>query len=331
MNYNNLIISFLLLIIPLILLVLCYRNYMINYCNNDIKCLQDKLIINLEKMTNEVKRKRENIEKKIEKTFKKDNISNEEDEVIEGFFGGLTSWFSGSTPTNILISPNNVPNTLNIQNIPIKSSTFPPKEIQGNTEDFKDSNNSELLQQINNKVNNKLVENKNKLIENKKEKEEKKILIDNTSKKIEKLTNSSSINNDLKKIFGKCQFYNDQCPTDYQELGNFSISGMSSNTILACGNVENIKPAHAIAQIKNNSVYEIHVTDPGHGYNPSKVPKIIIEGGKGHGATAEAVIDDNGYLKLIKVINPGYNYTETPNIIIDTPFLNSSCHLCCQF
>ena len=132
-----------------------------------------------------------------------------------------------------------------------------------------------------------------------------------------------------KSLLGSCQFFNDKCPDNYHPLGNFSIQGISSNSILTCGNVQNTKPARAIAQIKNNSIYEIHITDTGHGFNPSSPPKISIEGGKGHGATAEAVIDDDGFLKLIKVINPGYNYSETPNILIDAPFMNSSCHLCC--
>jgi hypothetical protein len=100
--------------------------------------------------------------------------------------------------------------------------------------------------------------------------------------------------------------------------------------MLTCGNVEETKPAHAIAKIKNNSIYDIYITDPGKGFNPDSPPKISIEGTKGHGASAEAVIDDNGELKLIKIINPGYNYTETPNILIDAPYMNSSCHLCCK-
>jgi hypothetical protein len=46
--------------------------------------------------------------------------------------------------------------------------------------------------------------------------------------------------------------------------------------------------------------------------------------------TGGVTIDDDGFLKLIKVINPGYNYSETPNILIDAPYMNSSCHLCCK-
>jgi hypothetical protein len=135
----------------------------------------------------------------------------------------------------------------------------------------------------------------------------------------------NSQNPDLKTLFGSCQFFNDKCPDKYHPLGNFSIQGTGSGNILTCGNVQNTKPAKAIAQIKNNAIYEIHITDQGHGFNPSSPPKVSIEGGKGHGATAEAVIDDDGFLKIIKVINPGYNYTTLPTIrIVDdsTSILN---------
>ena len=94
--------------------------------------------------------------------------------------------------------------------------------------------------------------------------------------------------------------------------------------------MQNTQPAKAIAQIKNNSVNDIVVIDKGQGFNPSKPPTVKIEGGNGNGATAEAVIDDDGYLKIIKVIHPGYNYTETPNVMIEAPLMNSSCHLCCK-
>jgi hypothetical protein len=99
---------------------------------------------------------------------------------------------------------------------------------------------------------------------------------------------------------------------------------------LTCGNVKNVKPAKATARIKNNSIYEIDIIDHGHGYFPDKPPKITIDGGKGHGATAEAIVDDNGFVKIINILKPGYNYTETPDIIIDSPYMNSSCFLCCK-
>ena len=105
---------------------------------------------------------------------------------------------------------------------------------------------------------------------------------------------------------------------------------MESNMTLTCGNVQNTKPASAIARIKNNSISEIVITNPGQGFNPSNPPNITIEGGKGNGAQVVGVIDEDGYLKIIKIVHPGYNYTETPNVIIANPLMNGACHLCCK-
>ena len=233
-----------------------------------------------------------------------------------GFFGGFGSWFSGSAPTNLPIAPGIVSNE-NLQTLEQKindkmkqSKQFPPT----NDIEFKDSNNSDLLNNINS--NKPLL--KNNITDN-----EKPVVLPKSPSIIEKKPN-------LKNMLGTCQFFNDKCPDKYYQLGNFSIEGNGTNSILTCGNVQNTKPAHAVAIIKNHKVDEIHITDQGHGFNPSNPPKVKIEGGKGNDATAETIVDDDGFLKLIKVTNHGYNYIETPNVFIDAPFMNSSCHLCCK-
>lgn len=332
MNYNNFVVVLILIVIPLILLILCYRKYVHNYCQNDMQCLKKKLIFNLNNLSNFTN---SSDSKNLNKEISNANELNADDN-IEGFFGGLNSWFSGSAPTNLPVSAG----SLKSENLPILekkindkmniSKTFPPPEA---SDDFKDSNNSELLQNIGakpmikpesiNKIDTLLIN--NNALRNSMPK------INDIKKEIPVVPPPPEIKNpDIKSLLGTCQFFNDKCPDTHMPLGNFSIQGFGSNSILSCGNVENIKAAHAIAKIKNNSIYEIHITDPGQGFNSKNPPKITIEGGKGHGATAEAVIDDDGVLKLIKIINPGYNYTETPNVLIETPLMNSSCHLCCS-
>ena len=291
-----------------------------------MKCLKEKLLFNLNDMDNKLKTKYNDIKNKIENSekeeFKEEYIP--EEQIIEGFFSGITDWFSGSSPSNVPLSPGTLPNESlsslekKINDKTTSSKPFLTQELNGNIDDFKDSDNLEILNSVKpNKENNKP-----EAIFEKKKIEKPKEVIKEAPKVIK--------NVDTKSLLGSCQFFNDKCPENYHKLGNFSIEGISSNSILSCGDVQNTKPAKAVAQIKNNSIYEIHITDPGHGFNPSSTPKVTIEGGKGHGATAEAVIDDDGFLKIIKVINPGYNYSETPNIMIDAPFMNSSCHLCCK-
>ena len=349
MNNYDFIIIILLLIIPLILMVLCYRKYVSNYCNNNnIKCLRDKIFNEL----------------------KQNKVNNKSDVVVEGFFDGITNMFSNNPNNGLPVARG----TLDKQNTDInsieqryndkmkRSSSFPPKDAEN-----KDSDNSELLNSINKKQNLHTINDKQKNINQEHEQkhtnqeheqkhiqqgheqnhtnkgydqkhiQQKHMQTHNQQIPIQQHREEHStpyINNNqqssLTNILGTCNFFNDKCPTDYQPLGNFSISGTGSTTILTCGSVENVKAARAIAIIRNNSVYEINVIDSGSGFNTAKPPKISIEGGKGNGATAEAIIDDDGQLKLIKVINPGYNYTETPNVIIDAPFMNSSCHLCCK-
>lgn len=361
-NYKKFIISMFLIIIPLILLILCYRRYAHNYCQNDMKCLKEKLIFNLDNLNYKLKIESFNINQKIKKAEKKEETKEmekkrkemeektkemeEKDEVIEGFFGGLGNWFSGSAPATLPVSPGSLPNeSLNtlekkINDKMIPSTTFPPGELNGNTDDFKDADNTEIL----NSINPKLTENKEKIaVKPNTETSDKEAIF--SKKNLEKSPESKPIaklqikekikeqivpQQDIKSLLGSCQFFNDKCPEKYLPLGNFSILGVESNSILSCGNVQNTKPGKAVAQIKNNSIYEIHITDQGHGFNPESPPKVSIEGGKGHGATAEAIVDDDGFLKLIKIINPGYNYSETPNVIIDAPFMNTSCHLCCK-
>ncbi len=328
METKNFIVIILLITIPLILFVMYYRNYAYNYCKNDMKCLEDKLSFNLFNLNEKLKL--------LKKDIQKEENHEKTGDQIEGFFSGLGSWFSGSAPTNLPVAPGSLPTEdlmtlekkINDKNSSIKSSTFPPKEVNGNSDDFYDSDNSELLGAPIKQTGKPYSDKPNLASSPELNNDEipiKKEIVQNPipSKSVTKQAS-------LKELLGKCQFFDGKCPDNYVELGNFSLHGVSSNSILTCGNVQNTKPAKAVAQIKNNTVYEIHVLDQGHGFNPESPPRINIEGGNGHGATAEALINEGGFLTNIKIINPGYNYSDTPNVLIDAPLMNSSCHLCCQ-
>ena len=87
--------------------------------------------------------------------------------------------------------------------------------------------------------------------------------------------------------------------------------------------------SHVVVELQQEG-FEVVIIDKGHGFNPQNPPKITIVGGKGNGAECESVIDDDGFLSLIKIKHPGNLYTETPNVIIEPPLMNSSCHFCCK-
>ena len=72
------------------------------------------------------------------------------------------------------------------------------------------------------------------------------------------------------------------------------------------------------AQLTSTSILDsITVTDPGSGY--SQAPAVVITGGGGSGATAEATIR-NGRLDQILVKDPGAGYSSTPTVSLRSSF-----------
>jgi hypothetical protein len=301
---------------------------MSKYCQNDMKCLTDKLINNLNDLGSKVPDK-----------IEKENFFN----FSELFSGPVDK--DGSLPTSMdLVNPS-IPSSSDIK----ISKNFPPLENEdqlfGKSEKIISLNKMDSSEQLSIQEPSfqdaaKVVEPKldiTKIDTNKIDTSQfdtKKM--DNSNIDNSKIDNSKTDNKNflLNSIFskGKCNFFNSKCPDNSLELGNFSVDGID-NISLKCGNIKDTIPAKAIAHIKNNNIYEIIIINKGEGYLHTKPPKIIIKSRseeKGYGATAEAVVDENGYLTAIKVINPGYAYTETPNILIEPPYMNSSCHLCCN-
>lgn len=212
-----------------------------------------------------------------------------------------------------------------------KIKRFTNEKLDNNGINKMKSMNNELENEINNKLNNtNSVASENNVQKNN-------VLPSNSIK-----NKNQEVNKPVQKIlkpkenplkmnmFKECNFYSDKCPTGYNDFGQIGLSGMDKNVMLSCGNVENTKPAKAVAKIKNNSLEEVIVLEKGHGYNPDKPPKVTVVGGKGNGAHCDAVVDDDGYLSLIKIVHPGNFYSETPNIIIEPPLMNSNCHFCCK-
>ena len=76
--------------------------------------------------------------------------------------------------------------------------------------------------------------------------------------------------------------------------------------------------ATAIASVGGGAVSSITVTNPGFGYLqiPALPPTVTLSGGGGSGATATAVIDNNGQITSITKTTSGIDYTSSPTVTI---------------
>lgn len=134
---------------------------------------------------------------------------------------------------------------------------------------------------------------------------------------------------DISNLLGKCNFFNDSCPDGYYSLGAIGLEGLPSGITMTCGEVTSKTTAKLVAAIKSGSISEVYVTEGGSGYNPKKDYPIKVIGGGGRDAELEAIIGDDGKVKVVKIKDGGRGYKETPKIQI----LNEKggkCELCCK-
>ena len=57
--------------------------------------------------------------------------------------------------------------------------------------------------------------------------------------------------------------------------------------------------------------------------------KVNIQSTSGNGASCKAIVNKNGTISAIDIIDYGYGYVETPSIEIEPPQMDGVCHLCC--
>lgn len=369
MNLKDFTYGLIILIIPLILIVVLHRFYISHKCHQNKECIKRKLLIDIDSISdklstnlNFLKNNKEDINNEVPE----EEIEGFFGGISDWLYGKVSGAPVDPNATQASLNMNPSPEALKAadsseNSVPKLNSKFP-------NENTNDSSNQELLDSINKKkdtikrfttekltdnnmdklkdINSKLKSELNSTLGIKDSKE--KSLKNDNNIVSQKVVPSNVLDNknqpvknlEEKKVdivakpsmsmFKECNFYSEKCPTDYSDFGSIGLTGVENNVMLNCGNVENTKPAKAIAKIKNNSIEEVIVLDKGHGYNPDKPPKITVVGGKGNGGHCESIVDDDGYLSLIKVIHPGNYYTETPNIIIESPLMNSNCHFCCK-
>tara|TARA_B100000780_G_scaffold278858_2_gene254067 strand:+ start:1633 stop:2397 length:765 start_codon:yes stop_codon:yes gene_type:complete len=128
---------------------------------------------------------------------------------------------------------------------------------------------------------------------------------------------------------GSCRFLSSEvCSKEYPSYMGASLGVPDDSGMKLKCNSDLMKPAKGLAIINNGKLEAIVMMDKGEGYKTA--PKITITGGGGYNGECESYLDDLGAITRIKIVNPGYNYTGTPNINIELPSTSSSCYLCCK-
>jgi hypothetical protein len=140
---------------------------------------------------------------------------------------------------------------------------------------------------------------------------------------------------DAKALLGKCDFYPNKCPNGMSSVTSLTGSNMKCSPKGEGGEGGEGRVAKAVAEIQSGHLSKIIVIDGGSGYNQENPPNVKIEGGQGSmnsdssSGSASAEVGSDGQVKSIDIINYGYNYMETPKVVIEPPQMASVCHLCC--
>jgi hypothetical protein len=240
----------------------------------------------------------------------------------------------------------------NVKNI----KEFPPSvDIISNissSDEFKGSDNQELLNQLSGKpitplekiektlppsvqkpeVKNQIV---NKQIEDfvrKKNKQAQTQTQKPTKMNVKKEIKSASETFNIQNM-NTCSFIQGECPTGKRTIGGFGFHNLPEGVQFVCGNNPSIKSAKLVAEISQGKISNISVIDGGKGYHPMKKYKIKVEGSSGNinQIDADVIIGDDGSVKVIQIINGGSGFQDTPKVSIlnDSMGNGETCNLCC--
>jgi len=77
--------------------------------------------------------------------------------------------------------------------------------------------------------------------------------------------------------------------------------------------------ATATAQVVNGFIVGITITDPGCGYTNTSPPAVIFRDSTGTGATATAIVNNDGTVERIQIDTNGHDYTDSVRVLIAPP------------
>ena len=123
-----------------------------------------------------------------------------------------------------------------------------------------------------------------------------------------------------------------QCSKEYPDYtGAYFELNPESDASLICnnGNFQTIgRKATAVANITDGKLTNIIITDSGSGYKTE--PKVYLEEDGNRGAKLRAIVDDEGEVKHIDILESGAIINSVPQVEVESPGGGKGCYLCSQ-
>jgi hypothetical protein len=114
--------------------------------------------------------------------------------------------------------------------------------------------------------------------------------------------------------------FNETTGNTFQDIVG-GLTGTYYNIDFVSGPVLSCIPhrATATAQVVNGFIVGITITDPGCGYTNTSPPAVIFRDSTGTGATATAIVNNDGTIERIQIDTNGRDYTDSVRILIAPP------------
>ena len=136
------------------------------------------------------------------------------------------------------------------------------------------------------------------------------------------------LNNDHNNFIKKLSFqFFDEDEDPDKKKYTYTGAEIGLNGSVSCGN-SNIKKIKAEGiAILDKDGSISDIKMLNHGKGYKTPPKVVIQGGGGSGCKAKAVVDDKTTVVHIEILDNGVGYVSTPNVIIDSPNASQKCKL----
>ena len=182
------------------------------------------------------------------------------------------------------------------------------------SDDFKDAPNDEFIQKISSKTPLQKIE---PFVKDENPDTKNQIVNENIKNTLEKNNNIPKPNMSL------CGFYANQCPTGYDKVSAFGFMGLPEGVSFQCGkekivsklSIQEEMEMNFDVNVRDGKIQSIDVLEKDIKLDPKRNYFVEIQDTQGKGAKIDLILDDNGRIQVMNVIDGGRDY-ENPKIRI---------------